>query len=160
MKTTHGIWRTLVAGLILIPGFMGCATKEISNRSTGDYEVVIWASKQCVSRGETVHLRATVTNMRSSSQVIQLDGLPVFDIRIVNGNQITRWSDGKPLTDELTDLVLEPGASKVIEMDWIANSETTRGAIAAAVLTYDPRPGHQVAPGIPITLDSCGILGY
>lgn len=90
----------------------------------------LWVSQRCAEAGEPVAIRYTLTNEGPGKLVVQLKDAPAMDIVIQintreNQKQFVRWSDGQPLTDELTQLVLEPGQSKTISMDWPVDPRTS-----------------------------------
>lgn len=123
-------------------------------------DVEISASNGCVKSGETVKLRATVTNRGDKTQVIDLKDKPVLDI-LADFTQQTRhgevrWSDGKPLTSDLIHLELAPGASKTIEMDWIPDRDAyTR---VGAEFNYDNR-GNRLGSAVTIYVGACPGFG-
>lgn len=106
--------------LLMATLLIGCrAPKPISaTRPAGEIGVELWASSDCVQPGETVKLRATATNRGAQTFSVELANSPVFDLVVKTAGKTVRWSDGKPLTPELTRLELKPGASKTIQMDW------------------------------------------
>jgi Intracellular proteinase inhibitor len=108
----------LVVAVLLV----GCrAPRPTSSSSVIEGIVVdVWASSDCVQAGETVKLRATATNRGVRAFSVELTNRPVFDLVVKTAGKTVRWSDGKPLTPELTRLELKPGASKTIQMDWKA----------------------------------------
>lgn len=128
----------------------------------GSLVVEMWASEDCVRPGDTVKLRATVTNTSSKTQVIELHDKPVLDL-VIDFNKSTRigmrrWSDGKPLTPDLTQLELTPGASKSIEMDWVVDEGKTGPVGINAQFIYSDRVS--VVPGILVNVSICsGPLG-
>ena len=100
--------------------------KPVSNTQVSHDHITIetWGSSDCVAAGETVHLRATATNRGTEPFAVDLHDQPVLDLWVsgrVEGKPtiLQRWSDGKPLTPDITGLALQPGQSKTIEMDWI-----------------------------------------
>ncbi len=105
----------------------GClATGQSIRTGREDFSILLTADKKCAAVGETLHLKASVTNASSQTKVVELKDRPVFDMIIgtpQGGDK--RWSDGKPLTPELTRLELLPGESKSIEMDWVSTGTTS-----------------------------------
>jgi len=92
-------------------------------------------------------LRATVTNKTSKTQTFETTDVPVLDLLVAYGKGAQRWSDGKPLTPDLTHLELQPGQSKTIEMDWIA--QPTVGVVVATFF-YSDRPSFKQEASVTI----------
>jgi len=87
--------------------------------------------------------------------VIDSKDQPVLDIVISLSNSQVRWSDGKPLTRELTRLQLNPGESKTIEMDWVATNDI--GYHGTAAVFHNPAlRGYDVKPSVPLNIYYCG----
>lgn len=123
----------------------------------------MWASKNCVQPGETVSLRATATNRGNRTQVIEVKDKPVLDIIVdftkSTAKGVTRWSDGKPLTPELTRLELKPGESKSIEMGWNPD-QSAYGPVGVNALFVDSEKPGGAAPSVLINVRTCpGPLG-
>jgi Intracellular proteinase inhibitor len=119
-------------------------------------DVEMWASSGCMHVGDKVHLRATVSNRGPKPQTIDLKDTPVLDIVFGNPDAGPRWSDGRPLTPDLTRLELKPGESKSIEMDWVAEYGTKN---ITAVFRTDRR-FPPLEPGVTINVGTCaGFLG-
>ncbi len=109
----------IVAGTILAIQLVGCRSQPISESTGPDpFFVEIWASDGCPKVGETVILRATVKNVGTETQIVDLQDQPVLDIVAGAQSAGQRWSAGKSLTPELTQLELKPGESKSIVMPW------------------------------------------
>lgn len=120
--------------------------------------MTIWASRNCVPLDTPVHLRATVQNQTSAHQVLQAKDKPVFDLEVTYNGKTYRWSEGKPLTPDLTRLDLNPLGSKTIEMDWAADhfATTYRGsAIVDAVLFYPDLPDQLVGAELTVNVVDC-----
>lgn len=114
--------------------------------------IKVWASANRASPGDRIHLRATLTNDSSQSQVFDLGSRPVFDLVIQQGNQIARWTEGKPMTPERTRLELGHGESRVIEMDWVAGQY----AMIYASAEFDCNsPGGPIESSISICVSNC-----
>lgn len=90
----------------------------VGRASRGDYVVEVWVSKVCAFDGDHVIVRGTVTNIGTRTHIIELGHQIVFDLIIADRTGVYRWSDGKPLTPELTRLELGPQESKTLEMQW------------------------------------------
>jgi hypothetical protein len=123
--------------LLALAVLIGCSRPVRGSHGIGgiqgtQVQIAIVASDNCAKQGKTVKLVATVTNLGDSVLTIQLENKPVLDIQVryetLNGSTTVegkqRWSDGKALTPELVYLQLQPGESKTIEMDWIAQPPT------------------------------------
>ncbi len=114
--------------LTIALGLVGCGfhipnpVASSSGVNLGGQAVTVdmWANDNLVQPGETVKLRATVTNKTTKIFSVDLKDQPVLDIVTKSGGQVIRWSDGKALTSDLTHLELKPGESKAIEMDYVA----------------------------------------
>jgi len=157
-------WHLIFTLAILSVTLLGCFSKPISNSSTGSLEqplvVEIWASSNCVHPGDNIKLRATVTNKGNGAQVIDLMDRPVLDIIIRNQGPIARWSDGKPLTPDLTRLDLKAGESKAIELEWTVRIPSPGTVFYVdANFVYSTRVP-PLTPGVTISVSICpGPLG-
>jgi Intracellular proteinase inhibitor len=147
----------LLVAILLV----GCrAPKPIkSTSSAGNIGVELWASSDCVQPGETVKLRATATDEGAQAFSVELTDRPVFDLVVKTAGKTVHWSDGKPLTPELTRLELKPGASKTIQMDWKVqccdNLQVTAPFIYSQKFADDP-----TSPYILVQVQYCaGPLG-
>ena len=167
MKGKSGMRQQSLAVLALASLLIACSHKPDPVYDTsvvdagGTLLVEIWASDSCVQTGDTVHLRATVTNKSAKAWQVALKDQPVLDI-IVGFNQpkyITRWSDGKAMTPDLTRLELNPGKVKTIEMDWQVPKSGPYGPMASnAQFMYGGKSG--VTPLVLIDVGECvGWLG-
>ncbi len=142
--------------LILALGLVGCGihipnpvtTSSVVGIGGGPVVVDVWASDNLVQPGETVKLRATVTNKPTQTFLVDLKDQPVLDIVAKSQNRVTRWSDGKVLTSDLTRLELQPGESKTIEMDYVARS-CCDAILAYADFRYG---GGGVAPSVIVSV--------
>ncbi len=145
--------RILVVALALLPVVL------FALKSLGwfDYASVVavvnhvhlqmWTSSPCPHLGEKVHLRARVSNDGDTKETFDLEGEPVLDMWVSQADTRIAWSDGKPLTAELTHLELRPGESKTIEMYWTPTMAGFGGA--TAVLRFGNRPGWNAWTGVP-----------
>lgn len=142
-----------------------CLHNAVSSSGVGgNIGVNMWVSSNCVQPGDTVHLRATATNLGKRTWIVDLKDQPVFDIVLeydtVVGRRKIRWSDGKLLSD-LTRLELEPGESKTIQMDWIPDqSADGQGVLAFASYIFSSTSYGGVTPTVLINVGSCpGMFG-
>jgi hypothetical protein len=124
----------------------------------GTVLVEIWASTDLVQVNEIVKFRATATNKGTKTQTINLSDYPVLDIWIeresATGKTLTRWSDGKALTSEMTQLELRPGESKSIELDY-AIRECCNPVGARANFVYSDRAlDNPVRPSVIVFVGS------
>ncbi|MBI4786324.1 MAG: hypothetical protein HY782_04680 [Chloroflexi bacterium] len=151
-------WNIPISLLILVMSLLGCSRPSQPISSTGgiDYTTVeMWASSDCVQPGEHVQLRATVTNKGSQTQVVDLKDQPVLDIVFGNpGNPFRRWSNGRPLAPELTQLELKPGEFKTIEMDWVPDA-SIQGPIHIWALFLDRRGAFPTSPSVTVGVKYC-----
>lgn len=131
---------------------LGCRGGSVSVEHWRENQVVtIWLSQRCPDYGETVTLRATVTHRDLRPLVVELKDQPVFDI-VVGYPEVARWSEGKPLTPDLTRIELKPGQSKTIEMQWVATGPSR----AYALFIDDPRyPDDPVDTNFFIYVGNC-----
>ncbi len=140
---------------------LGCrAPKPISDtRPAGKIAVELWASSDCVQPGETVKLRATATNDDTIPFSVELTDRPVFDLVVRTTDKTTRWSDGKPLTPDLTQLELKPGKSKTLEMDWLV--QCCDSLMVTAPFIDNPKfADYPTTPGVIVNVQHCpGPLG-
>jgi len=116
--------------------------QSISSVSTAEhFTVEVWSSTNCALSGETVTVRATVTNVGSQTQLIDLKDQVVFDLVVADQNGEHRWSAGKPLTADLTRLELVPKQSKMLEMQWVVQPLTSVLVVTAQLIDNpkDPR---------------------
>lgn len=152
-------WYVILPLFVLVFSLSSCVcVKPVSSTgSADDLSVVIWASSDCVQIGAKIKLRATVTNNGTQTERVQLIGQPVLDIIVGNEGPAVRWSDGKPLTADLTHLELKPGQSKSIDIDWTVKSPTSGSVFSVnASFVYDPRPpGGPINPGVIISVSIC-----
>ncbi len=92
----------IVSALILVM-FLLMACLQGSASATGvdgNLVVTIWISGTCVQSGDTVYLRATVSNHGSITETVDAKDKPVIDIFIFRpgspGSYAVHWSDSKP----------------------------------------------------------------
>jgi len=150
--------RYLFLSLFILILLGGCRAPQPATGSSIIEGIVVdvWASSDCVQRGEMVHLRTTATNHGSKTFSVDLTNRPILDLVVKTSGKTTRWSDGKPLTLELTHLQLKPGESKSIEMNWHAQGSDS--LLVYADFAYDDRTG--VAPSTLAQVQQCvGPLG-
>lgn len=141
--------KSIVGIFILLVLSVGCAGPVSGIGNIDLLQIEVSASSSCVKHGEIVNISATATNGDSKTRTIQLHDKPMLDIQmrysVLNGEtsrQVEQvWSDGRPLTPELTQIELKPGESKTIEMDWIAQPpSSSRGAVdVTGLLRYGER---------------------
>ena len=158
-------WYVLIALLVLTASMLGCTrpSKPVSRTSGvnigGAITLEMWASSDCVQPEERVLLRATVTNETSRQFVVELKDQPVLDIWIGPDSAPLRWSDGKPLTADLTRLELKPGESKIIEMNWMPDPSIQGPILVSARFVYSSQFSPLV-PGFNVNVKYCpGPLG-
>jgi hypothetical protein len=149
--------------LLLLPLLLiaACrAAKPIKSTSGISGMVVeLSASSDCVQPSETVKLRATVINSSTKDFKVKLKDRAVFDLVVNTNDRITRWSNGKAMTSELTELELKPGQSRMLEMNWQAQCcdiiRVTAPFIYSENFIDDP-----IAPYVGIHVQNCvGPLG-
>ncbi len=142
-----------------------CFNSPKTIATTSDHwRVELWVSASCARPGETVTARATVTNVTSNVQTVDLKDLPVFDLGIgystPHGPVNINWSDGKPLTSELTRLELKPHESKSIEMQWKVDPAASAFGVSATLIDNPRFVDHPLSPNLLIPVSNCpGPLG-
>lgn len=133
------------------------AREPVSTSQSGrNFLVTVSASSKCVSAGETLVLRATVTNKNPETRVIELKDKPVFDLGLsyqtMAGSTILRWSDDKPLTSNLKRIALKPGEFKDIEMKWLVVNPAPNSIGVVATFVADPSDiDHPLSPFMTIS---------
>ena len=134
-------WFLTLLVLVLVVLLSGCMHGPVSNQAFVSKLVIeVWASTNCANPGETVTLRASVTNNGEQIEFVELKNRPVLDLCIsAYGGYNKCWSDNKPLTPDLTRLELKPGQSRSIEMKWIAEPAGEFGAGAIYVFSPNAR---------------------
>jgi hypothetical protein len=103
---------------------LGMYAPQSNATGLGDLTLGLWASHQSLNVNQPITIRFTVRNDGKQTVVYDRKDKPVMDI--LAGNPPVQWSDGKPLTSEITRLELKPGESKVIEMTWKPGVEYDR----------------------------------
>lgn len=134
----------------------GCITRATSVTVGGTpFAVELWASAQCVSAGDTLSVRATVTNRDSRAQRVEMTSQPVLDLfigyRTQAGSINMAWSDGKLLNEQLMRLELAPGESKSIEMKLVVPNPAPSSIGISARFFDDARfTDHPLSPFMAI----------
>lgn len=127
--------------LFLLLATSACIREPLApatGRATGaDFLVEVWASQACASYGDNITVRATVTNVSAETRTIKLERQVVFDLIVADQDGEHRWSEGKPLTSELSQLELKPRQSKTIGMQWVVK-ERTSGFLVTAQFVDNP----------------------
>ncbi len=149
--------------LVMFP-LMGCLHGSASATGVdGNLVITIWTSGTCVQPGDTVNLRATVSNHGSITETMDVKDQPVLDIFIfrpgIPSSYAVHWSDSKPLTPDLTHLELKPGESKTIEMDWVAPSIKETYDVDAIFIYSDIPPRVVARAGVTINVGTCPGIG-
>ncbi len=126
--------------------------------------VELWASNECPEPGEIVALRATATNDNPHLLRVELKDQPVLDMSIFyrtqTGEKTIHWSDGKPLTSDLTRLELNPGESKSIEMQWSVVSEVSAVGVSAKLIDDPHFVKDPINPLMVLHIGNCpGLFG-
>ena len=152
-------WYALITLLILTAFMLGCSrpSKPVSDAAgrSDDVLVQLWVSSDCVQPGEVVKIRVTVTDTSALNQVIESSDQPVLDIVFGNPDHpFLRWSDGKPLTSDLTRFELKPGESKSIEMDWVPDS-SFQGPVHIWARFVSPTRPYLQNPSVTVAVKYC-----
>jgi hypothetical protein len=103
--------------------FCGCLPSGPVSQTSGvhgaaNYTVKVTANTSCPGAGENVIVRAKVSNDGDRPEVAVAMNEPVFDLIVTGRERTIRWSDGKPLTPELTRLELKPGEFKSVQLEF------------------------------------------
>ncbi len=141
-------------GLVFLLGCTRTPNPITTSSSSGPLNVEMWASASCIQSGQTIHLRATVTNRGDHTQIINLTDKPVLDIVFGNPDTGRRWSDDKPLTPDLMHIEIAPSTSKSIEMDWVGE-QGSYGAVTIWAILNENNKGDRIRPGVTIAIGSC-----
>ena len=148
--------------LVLVVGLEGCAWPPLgmyapqTNATVLDTLILeLWSSHRSLNVNQSITMRLTVKNAGKETVVYDRKAKPVMDISVGNvDNPAMRWSDGKPLTPEITRLELKPGESKVIEMAWKPGAEyDQKGARISGQVWWcaEDRPCYNEV-GLPLTI--------
>lgn len=154
-----------VIGLIFL--FCGCRpTGPVTHTANfADLLIELRVSSDCVQPGERVKMLATVRNEGTTIHVTSLKEKPVLDIQVLFNAQnvwhAARWSDEQEINAGLTTLELDPGESKSIEYDWIADSRIYgTPATADAVFRYSEQfVDDPTLARVTVNVGSCPGLG-
>ncbi len=135
----------------------GCSLRATSVKDgRGELIVELWVSNECPSPGETVTLRATVTNKGAGPLTLELKDQPVLDIVVGNPDHSKlRWSSGKPLTLDLTRLELKPGESKTIEMQWQVDASESQVVVSAQLIDGPQSLNNPIRPLTVLLVNRC-----
>ena len=159
LQSRIGRYLGILAFSVCIFVGVGCLPISTSIKDGREGLVVeLWASNKCPKLGEIVTLRATVSNQRTRSVLIALSDQPVLDIIVGNpDSSVNRWSTGKTLTSDLTQLELEPGKSKSIQMDWHIEESST--VVSANFFEGPDLVLQPIRPLMVLNIDGCAIFG-
>ncbi len=146
----------------------GCAYGPVTaHGGTGGYQATrldLWVSSGCAKPGDTLAIRYTATNAWAEKTIIRLKDNPVMNIRITipkrDGQVQIFWTDSKTLTDDLKQLVLEPGQSKSITMNWtidpLVEPREYGGVILInGTLIYSEDPPGAESTGVSVFTGAC-----
>ncbi len=151
-------WRIVLGVVILIPNLLACGVPRKPVESSSVMEgitVYFWSNTGYALPDETVKFRATVRNItdrngKPRTHIVELKDQPVFDLLVeYQSKVVARWSEGKPLTRDLTYIELKPGESKTIEMDYIVR-QCCDPLSGSAIFIYDQRFGVQARTGVAV----------
>ena len=113
--------------LVIVPLFLtacvGWPSPQSNATTLNTLVLILWTSHRNVNVNQPVTIRFTVKNEGKQMAVYDSGSRPVADILIPGGIPKIRWSDGKPLTPDLTRLELKPGESRILEMIWAPGPE-------------------------------------
>jgi hypothetical protein len=112
--------------------------------------VEIWVSNDHPQPGDRLKIRATVTNQGSTPFQVELKDQPVLDIRV----GAIRWSQGKPLTPDVTRLQLNPGQAKTLEMEYSVDQNANGGGLLIqAIFIYSARiADYPITAGVTVPI--------
>jgi hypothetical protein len=96
-KTWHGRKLVLSFALLVLSICLTACDQSISEQAEdSNIRFSLWISKDCFKEGDLLLIRATLTNKRSDTYVVELKDQPVFDLRI-SYNLSTSNIDPKPV---------------------------------------------------------------
>jgi hypothetical protein len=77
-------------------------------------------AKDMVSRGETVQVNLTLTNLGAQPVTLTFPSSKIFDVKVVDssGRVVYRWSQDKVFLTVIVQLVLKPGESRNETLTW------------------------------------------
>ncbi|MGB8648314.1 MAG: BsuPI-related putative proteinase inhibitor [Anaerolineae bacterium] len=142
---------------------VGCLSQPVKRVQGGNiWNLELWVNSACASPGDTVTARLTLTNVTTTVQTIELKDKAVLDLGLGYGTdqgpKVTKWSDNKPLTPELTQLVLKPSESKMIEMQMQVPPRVTVIGVVG-LFNRDPNnPDDQWYLPIDVRVTDCNYL--
>jgi len=109
---------------------LGMYAPQSGATELGDLTLILWASHRSLNVNQPITIRFTARNDGKQTVIYDRRNKPVIGISVGNmDNPTAQWSDGKPLTPEITRLELKPGESKVIEMIWKPGEEWYRKVV-------------------------------
>lgn len=154
-------WPLLACGW-LVYGQWSYNQMVASPVSANNGTVEVWTNKKCYNIGDRMSFRATVTNTTQYDYVAHLENEPVLDLIVrFDAAHIYKWSDGKAMTPDLTQLRIPPHNSKTIEMELIAPKIYSYGSVYAPFKLHpnDSPGGH---PNVSVQVGQClpGFIGY
>ncbi len=109
--------------VLFLAGCLGLPWPQSGATTLDNLLLVLWVSHRSVDVNQPVTIRFTVRNEGKQTVIYDRKDKPVMDILIPGGIPAVRWSDGKPLTPELSRLELKPGEVRIIEMIWRPGEE-------------------------------------
>lgn len=152
----------LLTGCFMIsPPQVGSPWPQEAGGLIGDVRILLWVGYHSVNIGQPVLVRLTARNEGNKTAVFHSKSKPVLDITVGAHRgydnthlPLVRWSDGKPLTPDLTQLELKPGESKTILMTWTPNQEYLSSlASISGDLSYDAETyWYHHVPGVIVTV--------
>ena len=78
--------------VLLVLGLSGCMHGPANQTAGGSpYAVELWARDHCPDVGQTITLRATVTNVSSQTHTVDLGNQPFLDIVVGDQANGQRW---------------------------------------------------------------------
>ncbi|GAB4465799.1 MAG: hypothetical protein OHK0029_36720 [Armatimonadaceae bacterium] len=121
-----------------VPGRPGSPNTPFRN-----LESTLKASTRQVRPGNTVKFAYTVRNTAATAQVLSFRSGKQFDLTVVAPNGKTVWVDSsrKLYIQSLTELRLEPGASRTFETDWSVPQEASAGSYRVIAALEPILPG-------------------
>jgi hypothetical protein len=145
---------SLVERLPILMGIVGAPWPQTNGTGVGDLSITIWTSHHSVQVGQPLQIRFTARNRGHQTVIYQTQNRAIMDI-IVAGFQVggLAWSDGKPLTPELTRLELQPGQEKTLEMTWVPDARYERVVVhVGGYLWFGPEDWQYGDTGLTVTV--------
>ncbi len=143
--------------IVFLTGCLGFPWAQSGSNTTDNVRLSLWVSHHSVRVGQPLQIRFTARNLGNETAIFETQTESVMDINIGvrplgGGGFYVRWSDGKPLTRELTRLELKPGESKTIEMTWTPDERSDYSIVWVDGIFWYRDDNRQYVGGLPVTV--------